>query len=211
LNSYGIVVPQSREVATVDEAVAAAEAIGFPVALKIRSPDILHKTESGGVALHLGTADMVRSAATNLLASAATAFPQARLDGFLVQEMVSGVEMIAGARVDPLYGPLLVVGAGGILVELVNDVALRLLPVSAADVRAMIDSLKASKLLAGFRGQPAADRAALEEAVSAIGTFFLDHREDIKDIEINPLMIRSDGRGAVAVDVRVIWQRERNE
>ena len=131
LAQYGIALPKSRAVATAAEAAAAAEAIGFPVVLKIRSPDILHKTEAGGVVLDLRSGDAVQHAADALMAAARAAHPDARIDGFLVQEMVSGVEAIVGARNDPLYGPMLLVGAGGVLVELAKDVALRLLPVSA--------------------------------------------------------------------------------
>jgi len=208
LTRYGIALPKSRNVATPVEAAAAAEAIGFPVVLKIRSPDILHKTEAGGVVLDLRNSEAVQRAAEGLLASAQDAKPGARIDGFLVQEMVSGVEAIVGARQDPLYGPLLLVGAGGVLVELAKDAALRLLPVTADDVAAMIDGLKLDKLLTGFRGRPVADRAALEASVLALAQFYLDHRANIEDVEINPLMVRSNGRGAVAVDVRVIWRNE---
>jgi acetate---CoA ligase (ADP-forming) len=174
--------------------------------LKIQSKDILHKTEAGGVALNLRDAAAVDAAAASLTAAAHKAYPGAQIDGFLVQEMVSGVEAIVGARSDPLYGPMLLVGAGGILVELTNDAALRMLPLDEADVRAMVDGLKLSKLLAGFRGRPASDRAALEKTVLALGQFFLDHRDKIADIEINPLMVRANG--AVAVDVRVLWRNE---
>jgi acetate---CoA ligase (ADP-forming) len=210
LATYGIALPQSRSVATPVEAVAAAEAIGYPVALKIRSPDILHKTEAGGVVLDLTSGEMVQTAAETLLASAQAAYPGARIEGFLVQEMVSGVEAILGARHDALYGPMLLVGSGGILVELVKDAALRLLPVADADVSAMVDGLKLERLLAGYRGRAAADRAALETAALGLARFFLDHRERIADIEINPLMVCTSGRGAVAVDVRVLW-RETSE
>jgi acetyltransferase len=205
LARYGIALPKSRAVGTAGEAIAAAERIGFPVALKIRSHDILHKTEAGGVALDLRNREAVETAADALIASARQAQPQARIQGFLVQEMVSGIEAILGARSDPLYGPLLLIGTGGVLVELANDAALRLLPVTADDAEKMIDELKLSMLLAGFRGQPLADRAALADAALAVGRFFLDHRTRIKDIEINPLMVRPNGCGAVAVDVRVLW------
>jgi acetate---CoA ligase (ADP-forming) len=204
LARYGITLPKSEAVPSAAEAAAAAERIGFPVALKIRSRDILHKTEAGGVALGLATRAAVEAAADALAAAARAAQPAARIDGFLVQEMVAGVEAIIGARGDALYGPMLLIGSGGVLVELAKDAALRLLPVSKADVAAMIDSLKLKQLLGGFRGRPAADRAALEATALAIGQFFLDHRARISDIEINPLMVRSTG--AVAVDVRVIWR-----
>jgi acetate---CoA ligase (ADP-forming) len=150
----------------------------------------------------------VHAAADALVAAARAAQPDARIDGFLVQEMVSGVEAIVGARTDPLYGPMLLVGSGGVLVELAKDAALRLLPVSATEVAAMLDRLKLATLLSGFRGRPAADRPALEANVLALAQFFLDHRARIKDIEINPLMVRPAGQGTVAVDVRVLWRED---
>jgi acetate---CoA ligase (ADP-forming) len=212
LARYGIALPASRAAASVAEAVSAAERIGFPVALKIRSPDILHKTEAGGVALGLQDRGAVEAAAQALLASARATAPDARIDGFLVQEMVSGIEAIVGARSDELYGPMLLVGAGGILVELVEDAVLQLLPVTADEVGAMVGGLKLARLLSGFRGRPAADRAALEATALALGRFFLDHRARIKDIEINPLMVRprrgTEVAGAVAVDVRVVWRED---
>jgi acetate---CoA ligase (ADP-forming) len=204
LARYGIMLPKSALAASAAEAVHAAERIGYPVALKIRSRDILHKTEAGGVALGLRDRATVAAAADALTAAARAAAPGARIDGFLVQEMVPGVEAIVGARSDAQYGPMLLVGAGGVLVELAKDAALRLLPVSEADVTAMIDGLKLARLIGGFRGRAALDRGALEATAMALGRFFLDHRARIEDIEINPLMVRPTG--AVAVDVRVIWR-----
>jgi acetate---CoA ligase (ADP-forming) len=208
LARYGITLPNEAVVASASEAAAAAEMIGAPVALKIVSRDILHKTEAGGVRLDLRGGAMVEAAADALVAAARAAVPNARIDGFLVQEMVSGVEAIVGARSDPLYGPMLLVGAGGVLVELAKDAALRLLPMAAGDVGTMMSGLKLDKLLAGFRGRPAADRAALEAAALALGQFYLDHRARVEDIEINPLVVRAHGLGAVAVDVRVIWRND---
>src|ERR1700704_3583948 len=155
LARYGIALPRSRLAGNAAEAATAAEHIGFPVALKIHSHDILHKTEAGGVALGLRDRAAVQAAADALAAAAHAAQPGARIDGFLVQEMVSGVEAIVGARSDPLSGPMLLVGSGGVLVELAKDAALRLLPVSNADVVDMIDGLKLAQLLAGFPGRPA--------------------------------------------------------
>jgi acyl-CoA synthetase (NDP forming) len=206
LARYGIVLPRSRAVADAGEAAAAAAAIGFPVALKIRSADILHKTEAGGVRLDLRSPAEVEAAADALQRAARAAYPGARIDGFLVQEMVSGVEAIVGARSDALYGPLLLIGAGGVMVELARDAALRLLPVSASETSAMVDGLKLKTLLAGHRGRPPADRPALDSAALALAQFYLDHRASIAEIEINPLMVRGAGGGAVAVDVRVIWR-----
>jgi acetyltransferase len=206
LARYGIALPQSRAVNSADAAGDAGAEIGFPVALKIRSADIVHKTEAGGVKLDLKTREHVLRGADDLLKAARAAHPKAKIDGFLVQRMMSGIETIVGVHADPLYGPLLLVGSGGILVELVRDAAQRLLPVEARDVTAMIDSLKLAPLLAGYRGRPAADRAALEAAALGVARFYLDHRARIAEIEINPLMVGA--QGAVAVDVRVAWREE---
>jgi acetyltransferase len=206
LARYGITVPQSRTVSSAEAAADAAAEIGFPVALKIRSADIVHKTEAGGVKLDLRSRQEVLDAANALREAALAAHPKATIDGFLVQQMISGLETIVGVHTDPLYGPLLLVGSGGILVELVRDAAQRLLPVTARDVTAMIDGLKLAPLLAGYRGRPAADRAALEAAALGLARFYLDHRARIAEIEINPLMVSA--QGAVAVDVRVAWREE---
>jgi acyl-CoA synthetase (NDP forming) len=206
LARYGITQPQSRTVSSAQEAADAAVEIGFPVALKIRSAAIVHKTEAGGVLLNLASRQDVLAAADALVASAEKSHPNAKIDGFLVQEMISGVEAIVGVHSDPLYGPLLLIGSGGVMVELMRDAALRLLPVGERDVTAMIDGLKLNQLLAGYRGKPPADRKALEAAALALGRFYLDHRARIDEIEINPLIVRP--RGAVAVDVRVAWRKE---
>jgi acyl-CoA synthetase (NDP forming) len=200
LARYGISLPRSRAIADATEAMAAADTIGYPVGLKIRSPDILHKTEAGGVALDLRNRAEVREAAAKLLSAASAV----RIDGLLVQEMVSGVEAIIGARSDPLYGPLLLIGAGGVLVEVARDAALRLLPLGAGEISSMIEGLRLKRLLAGFRGRSVADRSALEATALALAQFYLDHRARIAEIEINPLMIRASG--AIAVDVRALWR-----
>src|SRR4029077_11669508 len=134
------------------------------------------KSEAGGVALGLRDRATVQAAADALVAAARAAQPDARIDGFLVQEMVSGVEAIVGARSDPLYGPMLLVGSGGVMVELVCGPKMRLLPVSADEVGAKLDRPKLATLLSGFPGWSAADRTALEATVLALGRFFLDHR-----------------------------------
>src|SRR5262249_44873472 len=206
LARYGVALPMSRMVAGIADAAAAADQIGFPVALKIRSRDIVHKTEAGGVALDLRDHAAVKAAAEALARSARAARPDARIDGFLVQGVVGGLDASVGARSDPLYGPMLLIGAGGVLVELAKDAALRLLPLGADEVAAMVDGLKLATLLAGFRGRPAADRAALEAAALALGRFYLDHRARLGDVEINPLIVRGAGLGAVAVDVRASWR-----
>jgi acetyltransferase len=205
LARHGMTLPRSALAGSPGEAAAAATRIGMPVALKIVARAISHKTEAGGVRLHLSSAADVERAAHELAASAAKAAPGARIEGYLVQEMVDGVELIAGARTDPFYGPMLVVGSGGILVELVKDVAFRLLPVAPADVHAMIADLKVAQLLAGYRGKPAADIDALVAAICGLSTLYLDHRHLLSDLEINPLIVLAKGKGVRAVDVRPVF------
>ncbi len=202
LARHGLPAPKSGIAATPAEAAALAAKIGLPVALKIVSRAISHKTEAGGVRLNLASADAVERAGEALIAAAALAAPGAPIDGLMVQEMVEGIEVIVGARTDPLYGPMLVVGAGGILVELVKDVSVRLLPVTPDDVRAMLAELKVARLLAGFRGRPAGDIEALIRAICGLSEFYLEHRHLLSDIEINPLIVRPDG--VCAVDVRLV-------
>src|SRR5262249_31194778 len=171
LAQQGLTLPKPAMARTPSEAATAAARVGFPVALKIVSSAISHKTEVGGVRLHLTSEAEVERAAHALADTVAKA--GAALDGYLVQEMVEGIEMIVGAYSDPLYGPMTVVGAGGILVELVEDVAFRLLPVTPEDARAMIAELKVAKLLAGFRGRPQADVDALVRAICGLSALYL--------------------------------------
>jgi len=207
LARHDLTLPKSAMAKSPEEAAVEAARIGFPVALKIVSRGISHKTEVGGVRLNLGSGDEVVRAADLLATSVAKAAPGARVEAFLVQEMVDGVEMIVGARTDALYGPMLVVGAGGIMVELVKDVAFRLLPVTPDDARAMIGELRVSKLLAGFRGRPEADIDALVAAICGLSDFYLDHRHLLSDLEINPLIVLAKGHGVRAVDVRPVLSR----
>jgi acetate---CoA ligase (ADP-forming) len=202
LAGQGLTPPKCGFAALPSEAADMASGIGFPVALKIASAQISHKTEVGGVRLNLNSREEVEREAGALAAALSKIAPQAHLDGFVVQEMVEGIEVIVGAHHDPLFGPMMVVGSGGILVELVADVACRLLPVGPQDARSMIDELKVAKLLAGFRGRPAADLDALIAAICGLSDFYLDHRHLLTDIEINPLIVLPKGKGVRAVDVR---------
>ena len=204
LDGCGVTAPKCTIAQTAQDAAAAAQGIGFPVVLKIVSPEISHKTEVDGVRLNLNSADGVVAAADSLAHALEHAAPGAGLSGFLVQEMCSGIEVIIGARDDELYGPIILVGAGGILVELARDVALRLLPVTADDARAMIAELSLAKLLKGYRGAKPGDEDALVGAITGLGQFYLDHRPWLADLEINPLMVGEAGRGVRAVDVRVL-------
>ncbi len=207
LAAFGIHAPQQALAKNPQEAAMLAAKMGFPVVLKIRSVDILHKTEAGGVALDLRDAAGVEVAAAQILANAKAYQADARIEGVEVHEMVSGgVEAIVGARDDALYGPMLLVGSGGILVELLEDVSLAMLPLDPKEIAARVSRLKLGKLLAGYRGRPAADAAALAQAAEGLGRFFLAHREKIVDIEVNPLVAREAGKGVVALDIRVLWR-----
>jgi acyl-CoA synthetase (NDP forming) len=204
LASHGLTPPKSGRAASPREAAEIASSIGFPVALKIASAQISHKTEVGGVRLNLKSAAEVEREAGDLAEAVRKIAPGSRLDGFVVQEMVEGIEVIVGARLDPLFGPMIVVGAGGVMVELVQDVACRLLPVGPQDARDMIGELKVAKLLAGFRGRPAADLDALIAAICDLSDFYLDHRHLMTDCEVNPLIVLRQGAGVRAVDIRVV-------
>jgi acyl-CoA synthetase (NDP forming) len=207
LATRGVTPPRSAFAASPRQAAAAAERLGFPVALKIVSPQFTHKTEIGGVRLDLCNAEAVERAAGAMCDAVLARDPRAKVDGYVVQEMVLGVEMIVGARSDPLYGPVLVVGAGGVLVELTKDVAFRLLPVGEEDARDMLAELQVSTLLAGYRGKPAADVDALVAAICGLSEFYLEHCASLADLEINPLIVLAKGDGVRAVDIRHILRK----
>lgn len=204
LTAYGLPEPRSARAETPHQAATAAAAIGFPVAVKILSPQALHKTEVGGVALGLSDGAAVTAAAEAMARGLQTHHPGAAVTGFLVQEMVDGLEMIVGVREDPLYGPVMVAGLGGVLVEALNDVAIRLLPVDEAMAAEMLGGLAGAKLLGPFRGRPARDVAALTRAMAGLSRIFLDHRPYLSDLEINPLVVLGQGAGVRAVDVRPV-------
>ena len=200
LGDRGLTIPAQSFAADPAAAAAAAEAIGFPVALKIVSDDISHKTEAGGVRLGLADSEAVRREAEDLQQSLAGS----QLSGFLVQEMVDGLEMLVGVREDAGFGPLVVVGLGGVFVELFRDVTLRLAPVDETEVRAMLSELRGAKALDGFRGQAPRDVDALVKAIIGVSDFYLKNRAWLAEIEINPLIVLADGKGVRAVDVRPI-------
>ncbi len=205
LTAYQIPCITARVVRSADEAAAAAERIGFPVALKIVSPDITHKTEVGGVVLGLHDRRAVREAASGILGRVAIERPQAVVQGLLVEAMApAGKELLLGGVRDGQFGPLVMVGLGGIYVEIFRDTAARLAPVSAPEALAMLDELKVAPLLRGTRGEPAVDRHALAGIIGRFSQLLMDLPE-LAEIEINPLMVGPDG--AVAVDARARLDR----
>jgi len=192
-------------VSSAEEAVEAAEQLGFPVALKVDSPDILHKTEAGVVRLNLGDAAQVRTAYAEILANAKTYAPQARILGVSVQEMVrEGVEVIVGVSCDPQLGPVLLFGSGGVMVEVYNDVALRRCPITRSEAQAMIAEVKGARLLHGFRGRPAADLTALADTLVRVSHLAMHTQGHLAELDINPLMVLPRGQGVKAVDALVM-------
>jgi acyl-CoA synthetase (NDP forming) len=204
LTVHGLTAPKSAVAKTSEEAAEHAGRIGFPVAIKIVSPSASHKTEVGGVSLGLRDAASVRTAAAAMTKRLMAHDPKAHVDGFLVQEMVDGLEMILGVREDPQFGPFMLVGLGGVMVEVMRDVAIRLLPVDEDTAREMIHSLRGAALLGQFRGRPERDVDAAIAAVAGLSRFFLYHRSSFSDLEVNPLMVLAKGEGVRAIDVRVV-------
>jgi acyl-CoA synthetase (NDP forming) len=206
LAQHGMTPPASAMGATAQQAATEAAKIGFPVALKIVSPQASHKTEVGGVALGLADEAAVVAAADEMAARLAAIEPDAVVDGFLVQEMVSGVEMILGVREDPQFGPFMVAGLGGVMVEAMRDIAFHMLPLMAVDAEAMLDELRGKALLGEFRGRSARDIEALVTAMVGLSALFLDHRTHLADLEVNPLIVGGVGEGVRAVDVRPVFK-----
>jgi len=203
LGCYGIAIPQEILARDPEHAALAAGRIGGPVAIKIVSPDILHKTEAGGVRLGLSTPENVREAAKNILASASRYAPQARIDGISVQQMAPpGVEIVLGVKNDRQFGPLIAAGLGGIMVELIRDSAVRLAPVGEQGARAMLASLDGHALLTGFRGKPGVDIDALVDAICRLSELAHDLSDVIDQIDVNPVIVGAGG--VMAADALVL-------
>ena len=206
LAAYGIGSTASeRLVATRDEAIAAAKAIGRPVALKVQSADILHKTEAGAVALDARTAEEVGAAFDRVTVNARAYKAAAKVQGVLVQAMAEkGREVILGVNRDPHYGPTLMLGLGGVAVEVMKDVVFAPVPLSKDDALGMIGRLKSAALLDAWRGQPPADKAALADLMVRLGRLAADHAETIAEIDLNPVIVHEAGRGATIADALIV-------
>ncbi|WP_187281123.1 acetate--CoA ligase family protein [Nonomuraea sp. C10] len=204
LAEYGVAVPAEALATSADDAVAHAERIGYPVVLKVADARVPHKTEIGGVEVGLAGAAAVRAAYEGIDARARAHLGDAP-EGVLVQQQITdGVEMIAGIVVDPQFGPFVLLGSGGVLTELLSDAVLRPAPVEPGEVRDMIAELRGRKLLTGFRGAPPADVDALADTVSALSRLGADHADRIAELDLNPVLVRPAGHGAVAVDALIV-------
>jgi len=207
IGAWGVPITKEIRASTADAAAAAAQTIGYPVALKVDSPDIVHKTEAGAIRLGLGEAKQVRAAFAEITASAAAYAPNAAINGVLVQEMVSdGVEVIVGVSYDSQLGPVLLFGTGGVMVEVYNDVALRLCPITRSEALEMLSQVKGVRLLRGFRGRPAADISALADTLVRVSHLAVNLEGHLAELDINPLMALPEGRGVKAVDALAVFQ-----
>ena len=203
--AWGVAAPREILAPSAAAATDAAKTIGYPVVMKVDSPDIPHKTEAGVVRLDLRNADDVQAAYAELMSNAAKHAPSAKINGAVIQEMVAGgIEVIVGVSYDAQLGPMLLFGTGGVMVEVYNDVALRHCPITRGEAFAMIDEVKGAKLLRGFRGKPAADVDALADTLVNVSHLALHLEGRLAELDINPLMVLPQGRGVKAVDALVV-------
>ena len=200
LRRYEIPAPEGGLAGTVDEALALANEVGYPVVLKIEADDLHHKTEAGGVALRIASDYQLRAEYAALLERVAARAPGRQVRGVRVERMASGlIELIVGGRNDPLFGPIVVAGLGGVLAEALQDVSTRLAPVNAADARAMLGELRGAALLGPFRGRSAVDVAAAADVIARVSQLLIELPE-VQELDLNPVLVGADGDGCVAVD-----------
>lgn len=205
LQSCGINTAAAMLACSANDAVTAARVLGYPVALKIESPDILHKTEARGVVLNLRNDDEVRSAFAQLLTNAGLYSKDARISGVLVQAMATGnVELVIGMKRDPVFGPVVMVGLGGVLIEVLKDVVFRAAPVTDGEALRMLDELKSRAVLDGVRGRPPVDKAALAQMISAVSTLGAAGGSRLVELDLNPVM--AGPKGAIAVDWLMVFE-----
>jgi len=209
LTAYGMTIPKSDLAETPEKAVEIANEIGYPVVLKIASPDILHKTDVGGVKVGLENAEQLRDAFELMVYRANRYLPEAHLWGCLVQEMVpeGNLEVLVGMNRDPQFGPLVTFGLGGIYVETLKDVTFRLAPFTKSEAETMLKEIKASALLDGVRGKPQVDKEAIVDTLLRIGQLVQDFPE-ILELDINPLIVFPKEQGAIAIDMRLVLSEE---
>jgi acyl-CoA synthetase (NDP forming) len=205
LSEAGIPVTAAELARTAAEATHTAERIGFPVALKIVSPDIVHKSDIGGVRLGLASPQEVIAGFEAIMQSAGSAQPAARLDGVAVQPMApaGGVEVIVGVSVDAQFGHVIMCGLGGVFVEVLQDVSFRLIPLQRRDARQMLSELRGRRLLEGVRGRPPVDAQALEDLFLRVSRL-VEQRPEIRELDLNPVLAYPDG--ALAVDARALLE-----
>ena len=202
LEAYGIPITRELFAVSEDDAIKSAEEIGFPVVLKVYSPEIIHKSEIGGVIIGLKTVSEAREAYRKIIENVSVKKPEAKVLGILVQEMIpKGYEVIVGAVRDAQFGPVVMFGLGGVFTEVLKDVSFKLAPLSKKEALQMIKETKGHKVLEGFRGEKPADLDALAEVIIKVGRINTDLRE-VTEIDINPLIVHD--RELIAVDARIV-------
>lgn len=208
LKQAGISVVKTRLAKTQKEAVSLSQKMGFPIALKIVSPDVIHKSDSGGVKLSLNNVSDVKKAYDEILKKVKKQYPDAVIHGVSVQKMVRpGTEVIVGSSKDPQFGPVIMFGLGGIFVELLKDISFRIIPLERRDALEMIKEIKGYPLLEGYRGREPANILALVEIILKISKL-IDENPHIKELELNPIFVYRDK--AVGVDARIILEKDLN-
>ena len=208
LEKYGIRITQESVATSEDDALRIAEEIGYPLALKIDSPDILHKTEAGGLKLDIRDSGQLVSAYREVLANAKNYKPDARINGVLIQEFVTGgTEVIVGMKNDPQFGPTVMFGLGGIFVEVLKDVSMRVAPFSRYEAMDMIKEIKSYEVLAGVRGQARMDVEAVADVLVRVGQLVMDLEGKIMELDINPLVVLPEGRGVRVADALIIQKK----
>ena len=204
LSEYGIAVTQEELATTREQALAVAKRIGYPVAIKVQSPDISHKTEARAVRLNIGSDGELALAFEEVLSNARAYRKDASIEGVLIQEMVTdGLEAILGVTNDPLFGPAVMFGLGGIFAEVLKDVSFRLAPVTPSVAREMIEEIAGYPVLAGARGRPRADVDALVDAIVRLSALAVDLKDRVAELDINPLFVFAEGRGVKAADALI--------
>jgi acyl-CoA synthetase (NDP forming) len=204
LKQAGIPVIETRLVKTRKETISVSKELGFPVVLKIASPDIVHKSDSGGVKLDIANATQAGRAYAEIMSSIKHKYPSAVIHGLTVQKMARpGIEVIVGMNKDPQFGPVIMFGLGGILVELLKDVSFRIVPITREDAAEMIREIKGYPLLEGYRGQEPANITALEDLIVRVSQF-VEQTPEIRELDLNPIFAYKDK--VIALDARVILE-----
>jgi 4-hydroxybutyryl-CoA synthetase (ADP-forming) len=210
LEAYGFSIPKKHLAQNEEECIKAVQEIGYPVVMKIASPEIVHKSDAGGVKIGLKNEDEIRQAFRTIISNAKKYKPDAKIDGILVQEMIkSGKETILGAKFDPILGPLIMFGLGGIYVEVLKDVVFRLAPLEEREATRMIESVKTINLLKGVRGEKPHDLVAIRESLQRLSQLITDFQE-IEELDVNPLLVLEDGKGVRAIDIRISLKKNSN-
>ncbi|MEM1601460.1 MAG: acetate--CoA ligase family protein [Sulfolobales archaeon] len=208
LELSGFPVPKTALAKDVDEAVRIAESIGYPVVLKIVSPQVLHKSDVGGVLLNINSSKEVVEGFNKIINNVKNHVPNAEIYGVLVQEMLPpGLETIVGSTRDPVFGHVMVFGLGGIFVEVLRDVSFRIAPLEFNEALEMIDEIRSSRILAGFRGSPPRDKKAIADVIMKLSKLVTENPE-IKEVDLNPVIVYEEGKGAKIADARFIISRE---